>query len=187
MAFEFALKQHSTQVYADVHPYILHLHDVMMVLVEFGINNIDMLTAALLHDIIEDTPANYHDVNNEFGKDVAEIVYALTDELGKNRKERKRKTLPKLDHKIQAQAIKVADWISNVRQCYRNSHKMYQMYKKDFPEFHKFKEQVQEFPLIEKELIAMWEELERLLSKSEKEFMEGLNTHHPEFDDASIS
>lgn len=181
-ALQFVIENHSDQVYADIHPYVIHLFDVMMVLIEFGVDTPDILTAALLHDVIEDTPCNYHDVKEHFGQGIAEIVYAVTDELGKNRRERKKKTMPKLNGFTEAQLVKIADWISNVRQCYRNSHKMYQMYKKDYEEFSKFKEQVPAAGLYEENLKHMWDELDNLLSMSEKEFQNGHDTHHSEYD-----
>jgi (p)ppGpp synthase/HD superfamily hydrolase len=181
-ALQFSMENHEGQVYADVHPYVVHLFDVMMVLVEFGVDTPNILTAALLHDIIEDTACNYHDVKEHFGMSVAEIVYAVTDELGKNRRERKKKTMPKLNGFTEAQLVKVADWISNVRQCHRNSHKMYGMYKKDYQEFSKFKEQVSAGGLYEENLNHMWEELSSLLEMDVREFKNGHDTHHPEFD-----
>ena len=176
-AYLFAYEAHSSQIYADEHPYTVHLFDVMMVLIEFGIDDPLLLSAALLHDCIEDTPYNYADVKEHTNQQVADIVYVLTDELGRNRKERKERTLPKLDGNPQAQYVKLADWISNVRQCYRNSHKMYQMYKKDYIEFSKFREQA-----VDAKMTSMWAELDKLLCKDEKEFSNGLNTHHREFD-----
>lgn len=181
-AFDFAITHHGSQVYANIHPYVIHLHDVMMVLVEFGIHDPDLLASAWLHDVIEDTACNYHDVENEFGTKIADIVYVLTDELGKNRKERKVKTLPKLNNFVEAQVVKLADWIANVRQCHRNSHKMYQMYKKDFQFFRDLKNQSLGHPLMRGNMLTMWEELESLLSNDIKEFMRGINTYHPEFD-----
>lgn len=181
-AFLFATEAHQNQKYADIHPYTLHLLDVMMTLVQFGIIDPHILAAALLHDVIEDTPYNYADVKNRTDSElVADIVYAVTDELGRNRKERKERTLPKLDKFLQAQYVKLADWISNVRQCYRNSHKMYQMYKKDYKSFRKFRGQFSD-----SRMHNMWDELDKLLSKDPKTFDIGLNIHHNEFDGDSI-
>jgi (p)ppGpp synthase/HD superfamily hydrolase len=181
-AFLYALKQHDRQIYADHDPYIIHLYDVSMTLVEFGIKDPKLLAAALLHDIIEDTNCNYHDISITFSEEIADIIYALTDELGKNRKERKQKTFPKLDGFPQAQAIKLADWISNVRQCHRNSHKMYRMYKKEYAGFSKLKEQISIDAHIEESLQKMWNTLDELLSKDESSFSQGKDKHHREYD-----
>src|SRR5690606_5402490 len=54
----------------------------------------NMIAAALLHDTVEDTPIELSDINDEFGYDIAELVYWLTD-VSKpsdgNRKARKQK------------------------------------------------------------------------------------------------
>jgi hypothetical protein len=39
------------------------------------------------HDTIEDTRTSYNDAANHLGKDAADIVYAVTNEKGKNRAE----------------------------------------------------------------------------------------------------
>ena len=51
--------------------------------------------AALLHDVIEDTPATYQDMEQLFGKSVAELVEGVSklDKLKfRTRKKRRRKT-----------------------------------------------------------------------------------------------
>lgn len=181
-AFLYALKQHGRQIYADNDPYIIHLYDVSMTLVEFGVKDPKLLAAAFLHDTIEDTNCNYHDINTTFSEEIADIVYALTDELGRNREERKNKTFPKLDKFPQAQIVKLADWISNVRQCHRNSHKMYRMYKKEYPGFSKLKEQSGIDANLKESLDKMWEILDYLLSKDESAFSQGKDKHHREYD-----
>ena len=45
-----------------------------------------ILASAWLHDTIEDCRKTYNDIKTEFNVDVAEIVYSLTNEKGKNRK-----------------------------------------------------------------------------------------------------
>jgi (p)ppGpp synthase/HD superfamily hydrolase len=183
-AYLFASKAHGQQIYAEEGPYYLHLQDVMMVLIEFGVDQPELLAAALLHDVIEDTPNNYHDIKSQFGEVIADIVYAVTDELGKSRKERKEKTLPKIKLSQFGRLIKLADWIANVRQCYRNSHKMYQMYKKDYPEFRKLKDTVDE---ADSSMSRMWNELDILLSENESKFVVGVDKHHSEYDEIITS
>jgi len=98
-AREFALKCHNVQVYGGIFPYFKHLEDVYLVLVEFGFTDerdLDILTASFLHDTIEDTATSYNDLKKAFGENVAEIVYCMSDELGRNREEKKKKTYPKI-------------------------------------------------------------------------------------------
>lgn len=64
-------------------PYINHLGLVTMeasaAIASGGIQDPNLLIlCALLHDSIEDTPTSYEDIMNEFGKDVADGVLALT-------------------------------------------------------------------------------------------------------------
>ncbi len=95
-AIEFARVAHEGQTYSDVYSYIRHLEMVYDVLVKFEYEDSIIMASAWLHDVIEDTEVSYQDVKREFGLDVAEAVYGVTDELGRNRKERKAKTYPKI-------------------------------------------------------------------------------------------
>ena len=142
-AMMLAYEAHKHQKYADG-PYHLHLASVVEVLRSHGVVAPIILAAAWLHDIIEDQPYQYHDVVNAFQKEghsrqtgieVADIVYDLTDELGKSRKERKAKTLPKLNNKLEAQIVKLADWIANVSQSKLGTEPdpKLGMYKKEYP------------------------------------------------------
>jgi len=56
-----------------------HPINVVKMLLNLGINNIDVLIAALLHDIVEDTEYTLDDVRNEFGAKIGHIVSALTN------------------------------------------------------------------------------------------------------------
>ena len=44
--------------------------------------------ASFGHDLIEDTRVSYNDVKTELGQEAADIIYAVTNDKGKNRKER---------------------------------------------------------------------------------------------------
>jgi (p)ppGpp synthase/HD superfamily hydrolase len=161
-ALVFAMENHGAQRYGD-QPYLIHLFDVVMILREFGWTKPELLAAGLLHDVLEDTPVNYHGVKDEFGAEVAEIVYACTDELGRSRKDRKLKTMASLrewtvTNGADALIVKLADWIANVRDCHRNEPKKLQMYQKDWDEF------ISIFrPMTNEALDPMWEELIELL------------------------
>ncbi len=52
----------------------------------------------------------------------------MTDELGRNRKERKEKTLPKIAALYDAIVVKLADRIANMRNSTKKGHKMSKMY-----------------------------------------------------------
>jgi len=139
IAREFAEKAHAPQNY-DGHPYSKHLDDVYNILLRFGFNeddDLDLLIAAYLHDIIEDTATSYKDLKNMFGLDVAEIVYCMTDELGRNRKEKKDKTYPKIRSNMRSIILKLADRIANVENSKDKISNFGSMYSKEFDDFQK--------------------------------------------------
>lgn len=161
MAYEF----HKHQKYED-DPYLVHLFDVYNVLRRYGFDDPALLAAALLHDVIEDTPASYRRVSEEVGEDVTEIVFACTDELGRNRKERKEKTLPKLvewtkERGPGALTVKLADWVANVEACCRSDPRRLQMYQKDWPAFAELKTRFQDYDWLE----PMWAYLQYMLEE----------------------
>lgn len=133
-AILFAEQAHQGQQYG-LYPYIYHPKQVAEIAEEIGFDE-DTIVACILHDVIEDTPISYNDVKKEFGEDVAEIVYAVTDELGRNRKERHDKTYPKIKANPKAIATKLCDRIANVREAKESGSKMLSMYKKEHLEFY---------------------------------------------------
>lgn len=162
-AFLLAAEYHQHQKYGE-HPYLVHLYDVVNVLIEYGFNTptfYHLLAAAWLHDTLEDTTLNYSKIKTECGEYVAEIVFAVTDELGRSRKERKKKTLPKLTGFEDAQIVKLADWIANLRDCHRNRSDLLQMYRKDYRSFRDaVKHEATEL------MLPFWDEIESLLGES---------------------
>ena len=91
-----------------------------------------------LHDSIEDTYLTYQKLKQTFGQEIAEIVFAVTDELGRNRKERHEKTYPKIGaHGWKAVAIKLAYRIANVEHSMTYSHDLVNMYGKEYMEYSK--------------------------------------------------
>jgi (p)ppGpp synthase/HD superfamily hydrolase len=156
-AFLLAAEYHQHQKYGE-DPYLVHLYDVVNVLIEYGYTHSKYLATAWLHDTIEDSTLGYYKIKAEVGEDVAEMVFAVTDELGRSRKERKAKTLPKLNGKIDAQVVKLADWIANVRNAHYKRPDLIQMYQKDFKDFEKaVRHQA------DSGMETMWLEIENLL------------------------
>ena len=133
-AFSLAVSSHQHQKYGN-EPYTKHLKDVVSVLKSFGIVESSLLAAAWLHDAVEDTPLTIEAVQAEFGADVASLVYAVTTEPGKNRKERNAKTYPKIKAIKEAVYLKLADRIANVQASIESSPQKLKMYQKEFPEF----------------------------------------------------
>lgn len=124
-----AVKAHSNQTYADIFPYEKHLDDVVEVLKRFGFSG-KYLVAGYLHDVMEDDSISYNDLKRHFGLEVAEMVYCCTDELGRNRKEKKEKTLPKTASNPDAIITKLGDRIANIEQGGKVD-----MYREEYAEF----------------------------------------------------
>lgn len=116
-AFNFANNAHKDQIYdrnnKDIQ-YITHLMMVVSVLWRFGITEEHIVTTAYLHDILNNTDSSYDDIKNIFGEDIAEYVYAVSDEFGRNRQECLEKTLPKIRGRIVPTIIRLADYIANL-------------------------------------------------------------------------
>ena len=90
----------------------------------------------LIRDILEDTGVSLGLLVEMFGTDCADYVWAVTDEPGVNRKERKAKTYPKIRGNETATRIKLADRIANVGfSIETKNERMFRMYKKEHPEF----------------------------------------------------
>jgi (p)ppGpp synthase/HD superfamily hydrolase len=95
-----------------------------------------ILAACWCHDLIEDARETYNDVKAEMGIEVAEIVYALTNEKGRTRAERANdKYYQGIRETPHATLIKLCDRIANVRQSHLNQSKMLTVYRKEYPGF----------------------------------------------------
>jgi guanosine-3',5'-bis(diphosphate) 3'-pyrophosphohydrolase len=78
-AYEFAAQAHAGQVRPGGEPYVVHLLEVLQILVQaVGGTDEDLLTAALLHDVVEDTSVTATDVQERFGPGVGELVGWVT-------------------------------------------------------------------------------------------------------------
>jgi len=79
-AVSFAARAHAGQLRKDGRtPYVSHVYRVALVVRHvFGIDDPAVLTAAVLHDTIEDTTTDFDDLAERFGPDVAEWVAILS-------------------------------------------------------------------------------------------------------------
>jgi guanosine-3',5'-bis(diphosphate) 3'-pyrophosphohydrolase len=82
-AASFAAVAHHHQFRKDgVTPYFAHCVRVTLVVTDvFGFHDELAICAALLHDTIEDTTTDYDDLEEEFGKPIADAVGALTKNM----------------------------------------------------------------------------------------------------------
>ncbi len=79
-AATFAARKHHGQMRADNRtPYFSHVTRVTLILAHlFGVEDEAVLTAALLHDTLEDTATDYDEIAEQFGSLVADYVVQLT-------------------------------------------------------------------------------------------------------------
>jgi len=127
----FASVKHEGQKYGENDPYTKHLAHVAEVLRRFKFDAEDLQVAAWLHDTVEDTDASITQIEMMFGRNVADIVGRVTNEPGKNRKERHAKTYPKIQASMDATTLKLADRIANVESSVESDDKKLQMYRKE--------------------------------------------------------
>ena len=118
-ALEFAARKHRDQRRkdADATPYINHPIAVAAILaIEAGVEDQDVLCAALLHDAPEDTETTEQELIDNFGANIAGIVTEVTDDKRLPKEERKRLQIEHARHLTPAAAlVKVADKIANLR------------------------------------------------------------------------
>lgn len=134
-AAEFAARVHRGQMYG-AQPYARHLSDVTVIL-RFRMDrpvNTTLLSAGWLHDVLEDTDTTRAELENRFGADVANIVWACTGE-GQTRRERNRGIYARLQTYPAAACVKLADRLANVESCWRASDTRLFMYYKEHTEF----------------------------------------------------
>ena len=110
----------------------------------------------------EDTPVTKEEFEHEFPGMVTVIVEAVTNEPGKNRKERAKLTYPKIAKERYAIIVKLADRISNGRAAKRKLESgdpqgnKFSMYKKEYPDFR------MALYTSDIDILPMWWELDRL-------------------------
>lgn len=118
-AAQFASEKHKSQRRkdADASPYINHPLALANVLAtEGGIDNPDVICAALLHDTIEDTNTTADELTTHFGPKVTSIVLEVTDDKSLDKAVRKEEQVRHAPHiSPEAKLVKLADKICNLR------------------------------------------------------------------------
>jgi (p)ppGpp synthase/HD superfamily hydrolase len=144
-ASDFAVKRHGEQKYGRK-PYHVHLLDVVNVQKRFhdwSELTQELIDASWLHDTIEDTDVTYGDILFSFNRKTADLVFAVSNEEGKTRKERHIRVYSKIRGTEQAIILKLADRIANIEQSIsygrigRKPHKLFSMYLKEWEGFQK--------------------------------------------------
>jgi guanosine-3',5'-bis(diphosphate) 3'-pyrophosphohydrolase len=123
-ALKFASEKHRYERRKDElkSAYITHPIQVVEILWNTGgVWDIDILTAALLHDVLEDTPTEEAEICEPFGQQVLNLVKEVTDDKSLGKVERKRLQVehaPNLSPK--AKILKLSDKICTVRDIREN-------------------------------------------------------------------
>ncbi len=158
----FARAAHGDQRYG-VHPYVVHLDDVVGILSGLAEADEATLISGYLHDVVEDTEVSAAEVEREFGAVVARCVELLTDAPGANRKQRKAATYARLAEvstdapEARALVVKVADRLANVRRSVDDQNqRLIELYRREHPVFRGSARRAGRAP-------ALWDELDRLL------------------------
>ena len=76
-ALDFAVRAHTGQLRASGEPYIIHPIAVAETVASWGLDH-EAITAAILHDVAEDTGATLDELSGRFGIKVAELVDGVT-------------------------------------------------------------------------------------------------------------
>lgn len=132
-AYEYAKAMHKDQKRKSGEPYIIHPVNVAIILADLDMD-VETIIAALLHDVVEDTPATYDDVKNMFSEDIANIVDGVTKLNKLNYKssedfqaENLRKMILAMNNDIRVIIVKLADRLHNLRTLeYMNEEKQKQ-------------------------------------------------------------
>src|ERR1700746_141200 len=120
-AYEIASERHHDQFRSSGEPYLSHLLEVAHILADMRLDAIT-LTAAILHDAIEDTEYPVSRIEERFGADVAHLVEGVT-KIGRlkmmapeaRQAENVRKMLLAMVNDVRVVLVKLADRLHNMR------------------------------------------------------------------------
>jgi GTP pyrophosphokinase len=121
LAFDFALQAHEGQRRVSGEPYVTHPLAAARILAELGIDPA-AVTAAILHDVTEDTDYTLDNIEEKFGPEIAQLVDGVTT-LSKfsthsheeQQAENIRKMFLAMAEDIRVVLIKLADRLHNMR------------------------------------------------------------------------
>lgn len=126
-AAKFAVDAHAnTQRRGKGFPYVIHVMEAAEIVASIT-NDQELLAAAILHDVVEDTDATVEDVRREFGDRVASLVAADSDPVYDNLSEteswkmRKQHIIDRLAQSNRdAKIVAMGDKLSNMRAIARD-------------------------------------------------------------------
>ncbi len=119
-AFVFAADAHEEQFRSSGEPYITHTVAAASILADMHLDP-ETIMAALLHDVIEDTPYTFEEVRQHFGEKVATLVNGVSkltqikfESRAEAQAENFRKMMLAMTEDIRVILIKMADRLHNM-------------------------------------------------------------------------
>src|SRR5450830_1867988 len=119
--YRYAYQAHDGVVRKTGEPYIIHPVSVACILAELHMDTPTIL-AALLHDVVEDTPITTSDIKDKFGQQVAELVDGVTkldkiefQSASQAQAENFRKMLLAMSQDVRVILVKLADRLHNMQ------------------------------------------------------------------------
>ena len=174
----YAFQKHAHQMYEDDVPYTVHLVLANMFCLKYihliPEDKRDIVIISIwIHDVREDLGISYNAIKNLFDVDVAEIVYNLTNNDGRTRKEKAINTYgPKISTNRFSVFGKLSDRLANVR--YGLLHEANSMLETQAKEF----DYMVEILYVPGEFDEMWNELATMLNKPNPSMQENNYIFH---------
>lgn len=125
-AIIFATNAHRNQVRkGNGTPYILHPLEAGVIVSQIKYDE-ELIVAAFLHDVVEDTEVSIRTIEEKFGKRVAELVNIESEDKSKSWRERKQHTIEHLmaESNQDVKIVTLGDKLSNIRAMYRDYSKI---------------------------------------------------------------
>ena len=120
-AYNLANEKHKDQKRSSGEPYIIHPLNVAYILADIGLDE-STISAALLHDVVEDTDVTDEQLRKEFGNEIADMVAGVTKlsniqfaSIEEQQAEDYRKMFLAMGKDIRVILIKLADRLHNMR------------------------------------------------------------------------
>ena len=141
---DWIISQHrdTNHMYDTYLPYEFHLRMTVEVankfqhLITYKQDLPSVILGAWGHDLIEDTRVSYNDVKQELGEMAADIIYACSNEKGKNREDRANHNYYRVIRSTPyAVFVKLCDRIANVQYSKMSGSRMFEMYNKENKDF----------------------------------------------------
>lgn len=118
-AAEFSRAAHEGQLRASGEPFATHPAAAAEILIQHGVQDAEVLAAAYLHDVLEDTAVDAAQLRTKFGPIVTRLVEELTNRTwpGRTPQQKQDALLQKARSMSDAaKLLKLADRLHNVRE-----------------------------------------------------------------------